>query len=255
MSEKKVSRRGFLKYAGVGAVAVAAAAAAGYYARGPSNPAQNLTEVVTQLVTSSAAQTNPIELGVTMFGFHDEGAWDPNAYAQLITLKDNFKIDIHLYEEVGMTDINRILTLAAGADDLIWAHSYSYADAVKAVSANVPGKYFLAEDFASRPDYFTPNVVAIGQTPHEAYFLCGALSAKMSQSKKLGYVHNIEEPFSTSWANAYKQGAQYADSSATVTRVVIGNFVDPVKTRDAVDAMSAAGVDAIFNTMDDFSAI
>ena len=116
-------------------------------------------------------------------------------YAQLIALKDNYKIDIHLYEEVGMNDINRILTLGAGVNDVIWAHSYSYADAVKAVSANFPSKYFLAEDLWLRPDYFTPNVVAIGQTPHEAYYLCGALVAKMSNSKKLGYVHNIEEPF------------------------------------------------------------
>ena len=68
MTEEKVTRRGYMKYAGAGIVIVAAAGAGAYYATRPTAP------TATTATTSTAATTGPTYGGSLIFYFQGEPA-------------------------------------------------------------------------------------------------------------------------------------------------------------------------------------
>jgi basic membrane lipoprotein Med (substrate-binding protein (PBP1-ABC) superfamily) len=217
--------------------------------------------IVTLMVTGVFAESKKesggdegISIGVVMWGFHDEGVWDTNAYDSLVKLSKKYPVEIGYSEEIDMKEIESTLRARAEMDDIVWAHSSGYEDAVKRVAPDYPDTIFMVEYALDRgKDYYPKNVVTIGQDPEEACFLVGALSAKMSKSKKLGVIQAMNDPLDTLYSAAYRDGAHHVDSSIQVSRVIIEAYLDPVKTRDAVKAFVEKGVDAVFVSMDDMS--
>ena len=64
MTEEKVSRRGYLKYAGAGVVVVAGAAAGAYYATRPQGPVETITTMPTMTTASSGMPFEGVTLNV-----------------------------------------------------------------------------------------------------------------------------------------------------------------------------------------------
>ncbi len=195
-----------------------------------------------------------LSVGIIMWGYHDEGVWDTNAYESLVKLSKKYPIEVGYSEEIDMKEIEATLKARAEMDDIVWAHSSGYEDAVKKVAPKFPKTVFLVEYTLDRgKDYYPPNVIVVGQDPEEALFLVGALSAKMSKSKKLGVVQAIDDPLDTLYSAAYRDGALYVDPNTKVSRFIMEAYLDPVKTRDAVKAFVGQGVDVVFISMDDTS--
>jgi basic membrane protein A len=189
-----------------------------------------------------------------MWGYHDEGVWDTNAYESLKNLAKKYPIEIGYSEDIDMKEIEATLKARAEMDDIVWAHSSGYESAVKRVAPDYPDTIFMVEYALDRgADYYPKNVITVGQDPEEACFLIGALSAKMTQSKELGVIQAMDDPLDTLYSAAYRDGAHHVDPSISVSRVIIEAYLDPVKTRDAVKAFTEKGVDVVFISMDDIS--
>jgi basic membrane protein A and related proteins len=200
------------------------------------------------------AKTGKISVGIIMWGYHDEGVWDTNAYESVVALSKKYPIEVRYSEGIDMKTIEATVKARAEMDDIVWAHSKGYEDAVRKVAPSYPKTVFLVEYAENRgKDYYPPNVITIGQGPQEALFLVGALSAKMSKSKKLGIVQAITSPADNLYSAAYRDGAQYVDPSIKVSRFIVEAYLDPVKTRDAVKAFVEQGADVVFVSMDDTS--
>jgi basic membrane lipoprotein Med (substrate-binding protein (PBP1-ABC) superfamily) len=213
-----------------------------------------LAVTVSALMVSGALAADKLSVGVIMWGYHDEGVWDTNAYESLKNLSKKHPIEIGYSEEIDMKEIESTLKARAEMDDIVWAHSSGWEDAVKRVAPKYPDTVFLVEYALDRGvDYYPRNVVTIGQDPEEACFLVGALSAKMTKSKKLGVIQAMDDALDTLYSAAYRDGAHHVDSSIEVSRVIVEAYLDPVKTRDAVKAFVEKGVDAVFVSMDDLS--
>jgi basic membrane protein A len=199
-------------------------------------------------------QKKNLSVGIIMWGYHDEGVWDTNAYESLVKLSKKYPIEIGYSEEIDMKEIEATLKARAEMDDIVWAHSSGYEDAVKKVAPSYPNTIFLIEYTLDRgKDYYPPNVVTIGQDPEEALFLVGALSAKMTKSKKLGVIQAIDDPLDTLYSAAYRDGALFVNPEIKVSRFIVEAYLDPMKTRDAVKAFVEQGVDVVFISMDDTS--
>ncbi len=203
---------------------------------------------------TTAPEEKQLSVGIILWGYHDEGVWDTNAYDSLVKLGKKYSFKVGYSEEIDMKEIESTLKARADMDDIVWAHSSGYEEAVKKIAPSYPDTVFVIEYALNRgKDYYPPNVVTIGQDPEEADFLVGALSAKMSKSKKLGVIQAMEDPLDTLYSAAYRDGAQYVDPSVKVSRVIINEYLDPVKTRDTVKAFVEQGVDVVFVSMDDIS--
>jgi basic membrane protein A len=210
--------------------------------------------IAISLQPSGAPAKEKLKVGVVMWGFHDEGVWDTNAWEQLQDLAKIYPIEIGCAEEVDMVKLESTLRSMVKEYDIIWAHSSSYEDAVKRVATDNPNVYFLVEYALDRgKDYYPQNVVVIGQDPQEALFLLGALAAKMSTTQKFGVIQAINDPLDTIYSNGFRDGVLYVNPNATVSRVIMEAYLDPVKTRDSVRAFAEAGCDVVFVSMDDES--
>jgi len=76
----------------------------------------------------------------------------------------------------------------------------------------------------------------------------------VTETDKLGVVQAIAGPRDTRiMSAAFRSGAQHVNPDIEVLRVVIGGYVDPIKTRDSVASFVEAGVDVVFVGMDDES--
>jgi basic membrane lipoprotein Med (substrate-binding protein (PBP1-ABC) superfamily) len=86
-------------------------------------------------------------------------------------------------------------------------------------------------------------------------YALGALAAKITQTKTLGFV--AANPISTVVAaiNAYALGAQSVDKSIVVKAVFTGTWYDPPKSTQAAEALAAAGADVIAQYEDSVGAL
>ena len=195
-----------------------------------------------------------LSVGVIMWGFHDEGVWDTNAWESLERLAEKYPIEIGYSEEIDMKEIELAVKARAEMNDIVLAHSMSFEEAVRKIAPSYPDTVFLTEQFVDKgPDYYPPNVVTIGQNDKESIFLIGALAAKMSKSKKLGVIQALDDSRDTLIATGFRGGAQYVDSTIQVSRVIMNAYIDPVKARDSVKAFVEKGVDVVFVSQDDMS--
>jgi len=104
-------------------------------------------------------------------------------------------------------------------------------------------------------DYFPSNMVAFNAyQASKLSFWAGAISAKITSTNKLGVIQAIAGPRDTRlMSGAFRAGAHYVNESIEVSRVVIGAYVDAIKTRDSVSSMVETGCDIVFVGMDDES--
>lgn len=198
-----------------------------------------------------------LKIGVVMWGHHDEGLWDPAAANAVIRLQDKYDLEITWAEEIVLTELESLLRNLARVNDVVYLTTDEFEEACKTVAPDFPDVYWI-QQYETRelaPDHFPENVVVLNAyQANELSFLAGAVAAKITETNKLGVVQAIAGPRDTRiMSAAFRSGAQHVNPDIEVLRVVIGGYVDPIKTRDSVASLVEAGCDVVFIGMDDES--
>jgi basic membrane protein A len=138
-----------------------------------------------------------------------------------------------------------ILSTLAGAGAAIIVTTFNeMAAPIKAVAPGYPNTKFI-QLYA---DPFTPpmpNVRTVEYQAHYGMFLAGVFGAKITQSRKLGYVGGMSLPGLNADLNAMKAGAAMVSSGVTVKGAFAGSFQDPTKGREIADQLFGSGIDFI----------
>jgi len=249
---KNVSRRGFVKYA-AGAVGVAALAGLAYYAG-------------TQMVPPPPPQKAVNNVHIVLYGHHDEGSWDPQLYETLMSavtkLPETFHVTVS--EGVAAEAADTTLELAAKNNDLVIASTIVYEGAVKSVAPRFPNVHFVMEQdpiglnpksIVKETDY-PSNVIILGPGCMTNQYVIGALAAKLvGPNAKLGFIQSLDIPVTVHTGAELRLGARSVYPGMEVMREIIGDFVNPVKNRDAISFMADNGVKAVYVEQDDTSGI
>ena len=255
-----------MKYAaaGVGAVALAGAA---YYlgTQGQSAPVQTTTiSAPTATATATAALVNKVHL--ILYGHTTGSAWDPQLYDTLVSAITKSSSDWKLTVSEGVTEesVSTTMEQAATNNDLVIASTIVYEGAVKSVAPRFPNVHFILENdpiatdpttLISATDY-PPNVILVGPGCMTNNYVIGALAAKIvGQDAKLGFIQALDIPSGVHTGAMLRAGAQSVYPKMEVLRNINGGFVDPVKTRDAINFMASSGAKAVFVEQDDTSGI
>lgn len=199
----------------------------------------------------------PMRIGVVMWGHHDEGLWDPAAANAVLRLQEKYDLEITWAEEIVLTELESLLRGLAEKNDVIYLTTDEFEEACKAVAPDFPEVYWIQqyESEAIPPDHFPDNVIVMNAyRANELSFLAGAVAAKITETGKLGVIQAIPGPRDTRIGSAaFRSGARYVNPEIEVLRVVIGGYVDPIKTRDSVASLAESGCDVILVGMDDES--
>lgn len=221
--------------------------------------------VILVLITSLAVgywfmrpeEEENLKVAVVMWGHHDEGLWDPAAANAVLNLKEKYNLEITWAEEIDFTQLESLLQTLAAKNDVVYLTTDEFEEACKAVAPDFPNVHWIQQYEATSiaSDYFPSNVVAFNAYQStELSFWAGAIAAKITRTNKLGVIQAISGPRDTRLMSAaFRSGAHYVNGEIEVIRVVIGAYVDPIKTRDSVASLAEAGCDVVFVGMDDES--
>jgi basic membrane protein A len=256
MTNEKVPRRNFLKYAGA-AVVVAGAAAAGVYLT--TQPGAPSTETTTALPTAVLPTTTEAakvyKAAGIFFGIVTDQAWNTVGWDAMSGLKDELGWDIANSENIYNPDVERVMReyVTNGFNLIIpWSGEY-YNDVIKA-APNFPETSFLnfamggwpPENLADLP----PNIQWVDSQQHPIFYATGALAALMSKTKKIGHVGAMAYETSIASVNAFKQGALSVEPKTTVYKLWTGSWDDATKAKEATISLFEKGVDVVQHQAD-----
>jgi len=144
-------------------------------------------------------------------------------------------------------DANRIIRdYAQKGYDVIFATSFGYMDDVIEVAAEYPDAVF-----EHCTGYKTAENAGIYDgRGYQGWYLAGIAAGKVTQSGVLGYIAPYPIPEVVRNMNAFALGARSVKPDAEVHPVWIFSWVDPVKEREAAQALLDLGCDVIARESD-----
>ncbi len=241
MAEKKgISRRDFLKKAGVGLAALGLAACAPKEKATPTPaPKQETKPAAAKKLKAAFIYVGPIgDYGWT--NAHDLGRqyvekefpWLETVYAESVAEGDSDRfIDRFIQEEKA---------------DVVFTTSFGYMDSTIKAGEKYPDKiFFHCSGYKRRP-----NVGTYFAEFYQLYYLNGLMAGALTKTNKIGYVAAHPIPEVVRHINAFALGAREVNPDVTVDVRWLFSWFDPAKAREAAESLIASGVDALAFTED-----
>ncbi|MFO0748442.1 MAG: BMP family ABC transporter substrate-binding protein [Myxococcota bacterium] len=130
--------------------------------------------------------------------------------------------------------------------DLVIGTSHDFLSQIQSAAANnTSTKFLLTAGFVT-----SPNLGSYMGRMDQPKWLAGRLAAKMSKTKRLGYVSSIVIPETISHINAFTLGARSVDPDVVVMATFIGAWFAPDEEAAAANLLIDDGVDVITNGTD-----
>jgi basic membrane protein A and related proteins len=131
--------------------------------------------------------------------------------------------------------------LVADGNDIIFATSFGFGEAMQAASVEYPDVAFeWATGIAP-----TDNMGIYYGAGEQANYLAGMSAAAATESNIIGFVAPFPIPEVIRHINAYALGAQSVNPDAVVKVVWVNSWFDPTNERQAADSLISAGADVI----------
>jgi len=144
-------------------------------------------------------------------------------------------------------DAERVIRdLAEKGNKVIFATSFGYMDSVIAVAKDYPDTVF-----EHCTGYKTAaNVGIYDGRGYQGWYLAGIVAGKMTKNNVLGYVAPYPIPEVVRNMNAFTLGARSVNPEVKVHIVWINTWFDPVKEREATQALIDQGADVVARESD-----
>jgi basic membrane protein A and related proteins len=173
-----------------------------------------------------------------------ENAWNSRLHAALQAAAEKGTIEYVFSEGVSANDYPRVMReYAEGGAVLIVGEAYAVENEARQVAGEYPDVAFL---MGSSGEPAGDNFGTFGTWNHEAAYLAGMLSGRMTQTGTVGSVGAIPIPEINMLINAFRAGVTETRPDAKHLVGFIGTFFDPPKAREAGLAQIDAGADILF---------
>ncbi|NSZ20021.1 BMP family protein [Agrobacterium vitis] len=199
-----------------------------------------LLSLVTGVMPAAAQQ--PLKIAMILPGPISDNDWNAGGYNGLQAAGKALGLEVAYSENVTDADAERVMRdYASRGYGLIFAHSFSYGDAVLNVAADFPGTTFMAGTAQS----LAPNVGTYDNPDYQGAYLSGMLSAGASKSGIIGWVGGNPAPNMLANFHAWKLGAEAVNPKVKVLITFIGSWFDPPKAKEAAIAQVEQGADVL----------
>ena len=182
-----------------------------------------------------------LKIGLVLTGSANDGGWNQMAADAASTVAAKYGCTVNFSESVATTDIeNTIRGYADAKYDIVF-------DASKQVAKDYPDTKFINSCAFSGQE---PNLTGVDFGAYELGFLNGLACAYATETKKVGVIIAVESDSMLTWVEGIKDAVKYVDESIEVVVVATGSFDDPIKAKQATDAMASKGCDVITQNAD-----
>ncbi|MGO7357524.1 BMP family protein [Rhizobium ruizarguesonis] len=203
-----------------------------------------LVTIVLSLVAVAmpAAAQQPLKIAMILPGPISDNDWNAGGYHGLQAAGKTLGVEVAYSENVADADAERVMRdYASRGYGLIFAHSFSYGDAVLNVAGDFPDTMFMAGTAQS----LAPNVGTYDNPDYQGAYLSGMLSAGASKSGVIGWVGGNPAPNMLANFHAWKLGAEEVNPKVKVLITFIGSWFDPPKAKEAAIAQVEQGADVL----------
>jgi basic membrane protein A len=180
---------------------------------------------------------------VTDVGGLGDKSFNDSAYAGLKKAKADLGADIEVLESKSAADYQPNLTvLADGGYDDIFAIGFLMNKDLAQVAKNHPQGHFAIVDAVVD----LPNVTSITFREQDASFLAGALAARVSKTKMIGFLGGLDIPLLRKFEAGFSAGAHQVDPSVKVEVKYVGSFEDVASGKELASVLLNDHVDVIY---------
>jgi basic membrane lipoprotein Med (substrate-binding protein (PBP1-ABC) superfamily) len=197
--------------------------------------------------TGTGLDWSNIKIGVICNASSSDGGWG-TAISESIkqfTAERGLSADQVIWVEgiqAGTEDVDNIIAeLVDDGCQAIIAHSGGYTSQFAVAATKYPDVYFAGFECKVESD----NAMMYSISDYQSEFMCGYLSALMSDSNELGFVATMPTTTICRLVNAFAQGVKYANPDATVQVIFTSSWYDPAKEKEAAATLIAKGITAL----------
>jgi len=199
---------------------------------------------------ASAAAPAPLKIGFVYVGPVGDAGWTfaHDTGRKAIEAKFGDKIKTSFVEKVPEgPDAERVIRdLVAQGNQVIFATSFGFGDAMEKVAKDHPAVFF-----EHATGYKTaPNLRVYEGRFYEDAYLAGIVAGKMTKSNTLGFVGSFPIPEVMRNLNAYLLGAQSVNAKAKLKVVWVNTWFDPPKESEAATTLLNGGADVLLQNTD-----
>jgi basic membrane protein A and related proteins len=140
--------------------------------------------------------------------------------------------------------------------NLLFLTSFGYFDPyMLRVAKKYPNVQFRHQGLLWNPEKDPKNTGSYFGYISEAIYVCGVAAAKVSKTRKLGFIAAKPIPAVLRSINSFLLGARSVDPTLTVKVIFTGDWSVPSKEAEATNALADSGVDCVNCHIDDLKVV
>ncbi|MGM0445792.1 MAG: BMP family protein [Bacillota bacterium] len=199
------------------------------------------------LIGGSAYAQDFDRMAVLFPGSIQDADYNATGYETMLAVEEELGLEVSYSEQVAVSDAARVLSEYADSGyGIIWAHGAQFNQAVFEVAPEFPDVAFIIED-DSPLDEEIANVTLLDRNYYPGFYVLGALATRITEENKIGYIGGLELPFTYGEVNAIGQAIAEYNPDIEFSYLYVGDFNDPVKTKQSAEALISKGVDVIIS--------
>jgi len=200
-----------------------------------------------QTNTKEAPSAEPFRVALLLTGPVSDDGWNASAQEGLVAMQAELGAETAMVESLDKSKFEEnFRQFAAQGYDLILGHAYEFQDAAMQVAPEFPNTIFLIV----AGNASASNVGSVHFRLEDATYVLGALSTKISKTKKAGLVGGEEIPSLKPGFEGFIHGAKSHDPEFEVITKYVGNWHDVALARELAEALIEQGADTIFQNAD-----
>ncbi|MCH2340130.1 BMP family ABC transporter substrate-binding protein [Pseudomonas sp. NPDC047963] len=204
----------------------------------------------TALTAGAAIAADPLKVGFVYVGPIGDHGWtyQHEMGRQHLEKELGEQVETTFVENVAEgADAERVIrNMAKGGYDLIFTTSFGYMNPTLKVA-----KQFPKVTFEHATGYKqAKNLGTYLSRSYEGRYVGGFLAAKMTKSKKIGYIASFPIPEVIRDINAIQLALDKYNPGTEIKVVWVNSWFDPGKEADAANALIDQGVDVVFQHTD-----
>ncbi|MCG4452965.1 MULTISPECIES: BMP family ABC transporter substrate-binding protein [unclassified Pseudomonas] len=212
--------------------------------------ARGVTVAIGLTAALSAQAAEPLKVGFVYVGPIGDHGWtyQHEQGRQAVIKQFGDKVQTSFVENVAEgADAERVIrNMAKGGYDLVFTTSFGYMNPTAKVAKQFP-KVTFEHATGYKQD---KNLGTYLSTSYEGRYVGGFLAAKMTKSKKIGYVASFPIPEVIRDINAIQLALDTYNPGSEIKVVWVNSWFDPGKEADAANALIDQGVDVVFQHTD-----
>ncbi len=194
-------------------------------------------------------ETPEFKLAALFPGSIQDADYNAIGYVALQETGNKYDIKTAYSEKVAVPDAERVLKeYANDGYNIIWVHGNQFNGAALKIGDDYPDVTFIIE-VDDEPAEKKANFWYMDRNFYTGFYILGSLAGLKTETGNIGYIGGLALPFTNGEINAVKQGIRDVDSDATLQYLFVGDFNDPLKTRQAAEGLISKDIDVILSSV------